>query len=77
MGRVPDGEIVLKSGKVVAIQPDLAAERSTVLERIARTYPRSAYDAIWWLVRPGSADCPSAVFTTSSAARLKEVYEWT
>jgi hypothetical protein len=55
-GRLPDGELHLNAGKVVAIELDLTAKRLKDLETIMRNCTRSVYDAVWWLVRAGSVE---------------------
>jgi len=52
-GRVPDGELTLRDGRVVAIELDLTAKRSKDFERILRSYRQERFDLIWWYVVPG------------------------
>ena len=55
-GRTADGELVLKSGKTVAIELDLTPKRSKDFERILRSYRQERYDLVWWYVVPGALD---------------------
>ncbi len=75
-GRVPDGELSLKDGKVVAIELDLTAKRSRQIDMIMRNYARSVYDGVWWFVRPGSVEETTALVQAQSAARLIDVQIW-
>jgi hypothetical protein len=75
-GRVPDGELVLKSGKVVALELDLTAKRSRDVEIIVRNYARSEYDAVWWFVQPRTAERMDEVVRAQGATRLIEIQPW-
>jgi hypothetical protein len=53
-GRIPDGELTLKTGRVVAVELDLTPKRSKDFERILRAYRQENFDEIWWYVVPGA-----------------------
>jgi len=53
-GRTADGELILKSGKTVAIELDLTPKRSKDFERILRSYRQERYDLVWWYVVPSA-----------------------
>jgi hypothetical protein len=74
--RIPDGELVLKSGKVVAVELDLTPKRSPDVARIIRSYLRSDYAAVWWFVRPGVVDRMTGVVRDTQASKLIEVHGW-
>lgn len=75
-GRVPDGELLLPSGKVVALELDLTAKRSRDVEIVVHNYTRSAYDAVWWFVRPASVGRMEEAVRAQSATRLVDVHPW-
>jgi len=45
-GRIPDGELVMRSGKVVAVELDLTPKHSPHVDRIIRSYLRSGLDPL-------------------------------
>jgi hypothetical protein len=53
-GRIPDGELTLPSGTLVAVELDLTSKRTLLLERILRAYQQEQYDRVWWYVLPGA-----------------------
>jgi hypothetical protein len=55
-GRIPDGQLTLSSGRVVAIEMDLTPKRSKDFERILRAYRQERFDEIWWYVVPGAVE---------------------
>jgi Replication-relaxation len=75
-GRIPDGELLMKSGKVVAVELDLTPKPSPEIARIIRSYLRSEYDAVWWFVRPGVVDRISGLVRDAKASKLIEVHGW-
>jgi DNA-binding HxlR family transcriptional regulator len=75
-GRIPDGELIMGSGKVVAVELDLTPKRSPDVARIIRSYQRSDYDAVWWFVRPRVVDRMAGVVLSSQVSNLIEVHAW-
>jgi hypothetical protein len=75
-GRIPDGELLMKSGKVVAVELDLTPKPSPGIDRIIRSYLRSDYDAIWWFVRPGVVERISGLVRDAKASKLIEIHPW-
>lgn len=76
-GRVPDGVLVLKNGKRIAVELDLTAKRSPDVAAIIRTYQKHGdYSAVWWFVRPGVVARMTEVVKESKASRLVEVHAW-
>jgi hypothetical protein len=75
-GRIPDGELVMRTGKVVAVELDLTPKRSPDVARIVRSYLRTDYGAVWWFVRPAIVDRMSAVVRDAKASKLVEVHGW-
>lgn len=55
-GRIPDGQLTLKNGRVVAIEFDLNPKRSKDFERILRAYRQEKFDEVWWYVVPGAVE---------------------
>lgn len=75
-GRIPDGELVLKSGKVVAVELDLTPKRSPDVAKIIRSYQRAEYSAVWWFVRPRVVGRMTNVVLETQASNLVEVHPW-
>lgn len=74
--RVPDAELILPTGRVVAIELDRTPKRSPVIEGIVRLYLRDTYAAVWWFVRPGTVKRMTEVVRSCGATRLIEVHPW-
>jgi hypothetical protein len=74
--RIPDGELVLKSGKVVAVELDLTPKHSPDVSKIIRSYQRAQYDAVWWFVRPAVVGRMTSVVQETHASKLIEVHSW-
>ena len=55
-GRIPDGQLTLRTGRVVAVELDLTPKRSKDFERILRAYRQEKFDEVWWYVVPGAVD---------------------
>lgn len=75
-GRIPDGELLMKSGKIVAVELDLTPKHSPDVARIIRSYLRSDYDAVWWFVRPGVVDRITGLVRDAKASKLIEIHPW-
>ena len=75
-GRIPDGELRLRSGKTVAIELDLSRKRSVELKSIIRSYRRSEYAGVWWFVRPATAVRMDDIVREMAAMKLVEVHPW-
>jgi hypothetical protein len=75
-GRIPDGELILRSGKVVAIELDLTPKRSPDVAKIIRSYQRADYSAVWWFVRPAVVDRMTDVVRETRASKLIEIHGW-
>jgi Replication-relaxation len=73
-GRIPDGELILKSGKRVAVELDLTAKRSPDIRKIVRLYERADYSAVWWFVRPGVVARMTDVVREQRASKLVDVH---
>ena len=75
-GRIPDGELILKTGKVVAIELDLTPKRSVDVKSIVRSYKRTDYAAVWWFVRPATVVRMDGIVRELGAVTLIEVHPW-
>lgn len=75
-GRIPDGELLMRSGKVVAVELDLTPKPSPDIARIIRSYLRSDYDAVWWFVRPGVIQRIKGLVRESKASKQIEIHPW-
>jgi len=75
-GRIPDGELLMTSGKVVAVELDLTPKHSPDVARIIRSYLRSDYDGVWWFVRPGIMEKISGLVRDAKASKLVDVQPW-
>jgi hypothetical protein len=75
-GRIPDGELVLKSGRTVAVELDLTPKRSPDVARIIRSYQRTEYSAVWWFVRSAVVDRMTGVVHEAKASKLIEIHAW-
>lgn len=76
-GRVPDAELTLKSGRVVAVELDLTPKRSKDFERILRAYKQEKFDEIWWYVVPGAVARVTKLVEENRADDFVSVRAWT
>ena len=74
--RIPDGELVLASGHVVAVEVDLTPKRSPKMEEIIRRYMDDSYAAVWWFVRPRTVERMTDVVRACGATKLVEIHPW-
>ncbi len=75
-GRVPDAELTLKSGRVVAVELDLTPKRSKDFERILRAYKQEKFDEIWWYVVPGAVERVTKLVKDNRADDFVSVRPW-
>ncbi len=75
-GRTADGELVLKSGKTVAIELDLTPKRSKDFERILRSYRQERYDLVWWYVVPGALARVTKLVKDNQCDDFVQVRRW-
>lgn len=75
-GRIPDGELTLKDGRVVAIELDLTSKRSKDYERIIRSYRQERFDAVWWYVVPGALPRVAKLVDDNRVDDFIEVRPW-
>ena len=75
-GRTPDGELILASGKLVAVELDLTPKRTKDFERILRSYKQERFDLVWWYVLPGTLPRLRKVVVDNRADDYVEVRSW-
>ena len=75
-GRVPDAELTLSDGRVVAIELDLTPKRSKDFERILRAYMQERFDLVWWYVLPGAVARVRKLVDANRADDFVEVRAW-
>lgn len=75
-GRTPDGELILRGGKVIAIELDLTPKRSKDFERILRAYRQERYDLVWWYVVPGAVPRVTKLVKDNRVDDFVEVRAW-
>lgn len=75
-GRVPDAELTLQSGRVVAVELDLTPKRSKDFERILRAYKQEKFDEVWWYVVPGAVERVTKLVLENRADDFIDVRPW-
>lgn len=75
-GRTPDGELLLDTGKKVAIELDLTPKRSNTYEQIIRAYRQERFDWVWWYVPAGSVERLRRLVRDDRADDFIEVRRW-
>lgn len=75
-GRMPDGELTLSSGKVVAVELDLTSKRTVDCERIVDAYRHERFDIVWWYVVPGAVVRVDSLVRAGQADDFIEVRSW-
>lgn len=75
-GRMPDGELTLSSGKVVAVELDLTSKRTVDCERIIDAYRHERFDFVWWYVVPGAVARVRGLVATGNVDDFIEVRSW-
>lgn len=77
--RSPDGLLVLKNGKTVAIELDLTPKRSDIYMRLLGTYAaKSGISGVWWFTpKAAVAGRLQSLVKDSDMTSFVEVHEWT
>jgi len=75
-GRVPDAELTLPSGRIVAVELDLTPKRAKDYERILLAYKQERYDQVWWYIRAITATRVRKLVADNRADDFITVIDW-